>query len=173
MAVYLCKATVKLAVLVPCLQLGLVDCQSATGNAANIRYIPLPSEPGAPMSLPLADVMPLDAFLAPVGTCKERIAAALDEHLTPSTASGTQSASVSGNGYHAAIADGSFGAPHAEQGMQRGGTLASDGSGTAAPGRGMRLGSGSNGCRGLGPALLALLEYLKDLEVGRCLSLHG
>ncbi|KAJ4747675.1 Protein transport protein Sec24-like [Rhynchospora pubera] len=62
-------------------KIGLYDVQGPIPVVKNV-FIPSDSESTLPM--PLQDVMPLLSFLAPVETCKDRIAAAL-ETLRPAT----------------------------------------------------------------------------------------
>lgn len=64
-------------------QIELYDVQ---GSMPSVRYVHLREEAkGAPTSLALEDALPLQHLLAPVATCKDSIAAAVDA-LQPSEA---------------------------------------------------------------------------------------
>ncbi|DBB07884.1 TPA: hypothetical protein ACH3X3_009279 [Trebouxia sp. C0006] len=59
-----------------CMQIGLYDCQ---GPHPSIRYVHTSGEAkGPPTSLGLEEALPLSYLLAPVGACKDCIAAAVD-----------------------------------------------------------------------------------------------
>lgn len=59
-----------------CMQIGLYDTQS---QHPNIKYVHILGSPqGAPTSPDLQEALPLTHLLAPVGECKECIAAAID-----------------------------------------------------------------------------------------------
>ena len=59
-----------------CMQIGLYDCQ---GPQPSIRYVHISGEAmGDPYPLALAQALPLAHLLAPVGSCKDCIAAAVD-----------------------------------------------------------------------------------------------
>ena len=59
-----------------CMQIGLYDCQ---GPHPSIRYVHTSGEAkGPPTPLGLEEALPLSHLLAPVGACKDCIAAAVD-----------------------------------------------------------------------------------------------
>lgn len=65
------------------MQIGLYDCQA---SQPSIKYVHISGETkGPPTSLGLDEALPLSHLLAPVGTCKECIAAAVDS-LEPEVA---------------------------------------------------------------------------------------
>lgn len=58
------------------MQVGLFDVQ---GSVPSVKYVHLRHETrGSPTPLALEDALPLEHLLAPVGACKESIAAAVD-----------------------------------------------------------------------------------------------
>ncbi len=61
------------------LQIQLFD---VAGGVMSIRSVPILEMQGSPTPVDLQDALPLEAFLAPVASCKDAIAAAL-ETLTP------------------------------------------------------------------------------------------
>lgn len=113
------------------LQIGLYDVKA---SVPVVRFVPIFDK--QPVPVPLADVMPLSALLAPVGQYKEAIGAMLEMLQPDATA-----AEPSGG----AAAAGAPLAPGVTGGMRRGGVQ---------PGR------------GFGPTLQAVLEYISSSVMG-------
>ena len=68
-----------------CMQIGLYDTQ---GPHTSLKYVHISGNPkGPPTALGLEEALPLPHLLAPVGSCKEGIAAAVDSLEPDNTAS--------------------------------------------------------------------------------------
>ncbi|GIL74526.1 hypothetical protein Vretifemale_4519, partial [Volvox reticuliferus] len=152
-------------------RLGLHDVRASEPSVRYVSLLEPQLRPGASaaaaaasspaVACPLSDVMPLSSLLAPVGSFKGAITRALEENMVPEQGFGeTSDAEASGSG----AAVGPSGAPGQEAAMSR------NSGGDAAPGGGVGARSGRSGgghlpaARGLGPALVAVLDYLKVLQ---------
>ncbi|GIL48469.1 hypothetical protein Vafri_4983 [Volvox africanus] len=164
-------------------RLGLHDVRAPEPSVRYVSLLEPQLRPGASVAAaaasspavaaPLSDVMPLSSLLAPVGGFKGAITRALEENMVPEQGFGEASdADASGSG----AAVGPSGAPGQEAAMSRNG---GDG---AAPGGGVRPGGAGSGrggaghppaARGLGPALVAVLDYLKVLQSPPFLSVRA
>lgn len=131
-------------------KVGLHDIRGATPV---VRYVPLFDSLALP--LPLSDAVPLADLLCPVGTAKEAIAAALDG-LRPDP-SFVQEENW-GDGQAAVSAAGTSG----QEGQGNAGVLPAAPILAVPPSMDRRR---RRGVRALGPALRAIMEYLKALHV--------
>lgn len=76
------------------MQIGLVDAQ---GCIRSVKNVPLDQGTvDSPTPLDLGDAMPLEAFLAPVETCKQSISAAIDDLRTSQSSAAASSLDGSG-----------------------------------------------------------------------------
>ncbi|KAG2486738.1 hypothetical protein HYH03_014664 [Edaphochlamys debaryana] len=156
-------------------RLGLHDVRAAHPSVRYVQmYEPAPrSTPGGAVTsaaaaaasspavaAPLSEVLPLASLLAPVGAFKGQITRALEEQMVPEEGFGANH-DLSHPG---AQAHPPPGAPGQESGMSRG----APGQGGAAGGFGPPPAS-----RGLGPALVAVLDYLKVLQAPPFVAHHG
>ncbi|KAL6760798.1 hypothetical protein V8C86DRAFT_2548426 [Haematococcus lacustris] len=144
-----------LEVLPPYTQFGLITFSNKVGlhdlrsGVGSVRLVHALDSQDGPLAIPLAEVMPLHALLAPVGQFKESISGALDQ-LAPDPCVERDRGGEQGDGQGA-----EQGPEHANGASLAGWLQPPDQHGMAR--------SSSRHCRGLGPALLGVLQYLQAI----------
>ncbi|KAF6265854.1 hypothetical protein COO60DRAFT_1697553 [Scenedesmus sp. NREL 46B-D3] len=158
--------------------LGVSDCITLVDMAgpAGPMLHHLPVLEAVPVLVPLQDVLPLSSLLLPVAAAKQRIAQAL-ELLLPaptSTAAASSNGSSSSRGLQQPGMDrrgpaGPAAADNSSSSSAGGSASSSSSSSTAAGSQQQQQHAASSGgrsppCRAIGPALHAVLEYLRALH---------
>ncbi|KAJ9517351.1 hypothetical protein QJQ45_016723 [Haematococcus lacustris] len=142
-----------LEVLPPYTQFGLITFSNKVGlhdlrsGVGSVRLVHALDSQDGPLAIPLAEVMPLHALLAPVGQFKESISGALDQ-LAPDPCVERDRGGEQGDGLGA------------EQGPEHANGASLAGWLQPPDQHGMARSSSRHG-RGLGPALLGVLQYLQ------------